>query len=92
VSYLTYSKFNYGNKDDCGLREFKIRNGFQNVLVPRYFVPLTSWGEVCVRGRLYRDLHQILPGPVIRAAIKARSLWYDLVARPAKSKSSAPVL
>jgi hypothetical protein len=79
VSHLTYGNFNYGNKDDCGLREFKIRNGFQNILVPKYFVPLTHWGEVCVRGRLYRDVHQILPGAVIRSAVALRSAWYRLV-------------
>src|SRR5208283_5211791 len=28
VSHLTFGKFNYGNKRDTTLREFKIRNGF----------------------------------------------------------------
>jgi hypothetical protein len=49
VSHLTYGKFNYGNKDDCGLREFKRRNGFEEVLIPKYFIPLTAWGQACVR-------------------------------------------
>ena len=33
--------YNYGNKRDSPLREFKIRCGSEDILVPRYFVPLT---------------------------------------------------
>jgi hypothetical protein len=84
ISHLTYGKFDYGNKADGGLREFKIRNGFQNVLVPKYFVPLTPWGKVCACARLYRDLHQILPGAVIRTAVTLRSASYRLTLRVPK--------
>jgi len=77
ISYLTYGRFNYGNKDDSGLRDFKIRNGFENVLVPRYYVPLTPWGKICVKARLYRGLHQILPSSVIKAGVNIRAKWYS---------------
>jgi hypothetical protein len=76
VSYLTYGRFNYGNKDDSGLRDFKIRNGFENVRVPRYYVPLTPWGNICVKAKLYRGLHQILPSSVIKVAVSIRAKWY----------------
>ena len=46
VSVITYGMFNYGNKRDSPLREFKVRNGFEEILVPRYYVPLTSWGTL----------------------------------------------
>ena len=44
ISYITYGLYNYGNKRDSPLREFKIRNGFEEILVPRFFVPLTRGG------------------------------------------------
>ena len=43
ISHLTYGLFNYGNKGDTPLREFKMRHGFREMLVPMYYVPLTVW-------------------------------------------------
>jgi hypothetical protein len=77
ISYLTYGQYNYGNKGDNPLREFKIRNGFQEVLVPRYFVPLTWWGKLCMKAKLHRGLVGIFPRPVIMAGLRARSAWYN---------------
>ncbi len=78
LSYLTYGMFNYGNKSDSPLREFKIRNGFAEVLVPRYYVPLTRWGRLCVTMNLHRGLHGILPHTVIMLGAGARAKWYEL--------------
>ncbi len=78
ISYLTYGLFNYGNKRDCPLREFKVRNGFDEMLAPRYFVPLTMWGALCMRLKLHRGLHGILPHHVITLAVNVRAKWYSL--------------
>ena len=77
VSYLTYGMFNYGNKRDSPLRDFKIRNGFEEILVPKFFVPLTMWGSLCVKMKLHRGLLGILPTRVITAVVRARAMWYD---------------
>lgn len=77
VSYLTYGRFNYGNKGDSSLREFKLRNGFYEILVPRFYVPLTTWGEICVRAKLYRGLLSILPSFVITTLVRVRANWYS---------------
>jgi len=77
IAYLTYGKFNYGNKSKSSIREFKERNGFEEMLVPRFYVPLTAWGAICVRAKLYRGLHDILPQSVIAAIVAARAKWYD---------------
>jgi hypothetical protein len=77
ASYLTYARFNYGNKSDSSLREFKIRNGFSDTLVPRFYIPLTAWGEFCVRTKLYRGLLGILPRTVITTLVAMRARWYD---------------
>lgn len=78
ISYLTYGLFNYGNKHDSPLREFKIRNGFEEVLVPRYYVPLTAWGALCMKARLHRGLLGILPAPLLQLAIRLRASTYAL--------------
>lgn len=76
ISYISYGLYNYGNKRDSSLREFKIRNGFQEILVPRYFVPLTLWGRFCLKANLHRGLIGNLPNSVIVAGLRARALWY----------------
>lgn len=81
IEYLTYARFNYGNKGDDTLREFKIRNGFEEMLVPRYYVPLTPWGNLSVRYKFYRGPLGLLPGCVIRAVVGTRMKWYDLLGR-----------
>ena len=78
ITHLTYGKFNYGNKRDNPLREFKTRNGFEEILVPRFYVPLTTWGAFCTRLKLYRGLVGILPGNILALATGARAKWYNL--------------
>jgi acetyltransferase (GNAT) family protein len=76
--YLTYGMYNYGNKKHCSLREFKERNGFSEVLVPRFYIPLTSWGKFCMKAKLHRGLLGILPHGAIMAGVRIRSMCYDL--------------
>jgi len=78
VSYVTYGLFNYGNKGNTPLREFKVRNGFGEILVPRYYVPITTWGAVCIRTKLYRGLLGILPQSVIVFFIRMRAKMYNI--------------
>jgi hypothetical protein len=78
VSYVTYGMFNYGNKRDSPLREFKVRNGFGEILMPRYYIPLTTWGKLCMKARLHRGFLGILPQGVISFGNKLRARWYNL--------------
>lgn len=89
ISYITYGLYNYGNKRDHPLRTFKIRNGFDEILVPRFFVPLTGWGELCMKAKLHRGYIGILPHQAIRIAVAARSLWYSLAAFISRCSSVA---
>jgi hypothetical protein len=77
VTHLTYGMFNYGNKRDSPLREFKSRNGFEEILTPRYYVPLTPWGGLACKLGLHRGLLGILPHKVIVLVLDARGRWYD---------------
>ncbi len=75
ISYLVYGNFRYGNKSHSSLLEFKLRNGFEEFLVPRYYIPLTAWGAVCLRFNLHRGLVGILPPALINAGLSIRSMW-----------------
>lgn len=77
ITHLTYGMFNYGNRRDSPLRQFKIRNGFEEILVPRFYVPLTNWGRLCTKLKLYRGLIGILPDRVTKFGANARATWYD---------------
>jgi len=46
-SHLVYGEYVY-NDPDSTLTEFKRRNGFEKVLLPRYYVPLTMKGRIAL--------------------------------------------
>ena len=75
VSYLTYGMYNYGNKKDSPLREFKARNGFEEILTPRFYLPLTTWGQISFKLNLHRGILGVLPQSSITALLDARSRW-----------------
>lgn len=89
VSYITYGMFNYGNKRDSSLREFKIRNGFEEILVPRFHVPLTTWGALCMKFKLHRGLVGILPPSGIAMGVSLRAKWYNLARFSGRCSSMA---
>lgn len=78
VPWLVYGMFNYGNKQDSPLREFKIRNGFSELLMPRYYVALTTWGRLCMATGAHRGLIGMLPAKVISHLVRVRSKYYEL--------------
>jgi len=65
VSYVMYGKYRYGNQKNTSLMEFKMRNGFDEILVPRFYVPLTIKGKIGMTLKLHHDLLAILPGSAI---------------------------
>jgi hypothetical protein len=72
VSCITYGMFNYGNKRASSLREFKERNGFVEILVPRFYIPLGIWGALAMKLGFHRGLLGILPERVITLGIRGR--------------------
>ena len=88
IAYLVYGLFNYGNKRNSPLREFKVRNGFSETLVPRYYVPLTTWGRVCLKLKLHRGIVGILPHRMIRLWVektRAKMVFLRFPDKPARS-------
>jgi hypothetical protein len=74
-SHLMYCNYFY-NDPKSSLTEFKRRNGFEQVLVPRYYLPLTLKGKIALRLGLHRGLAKQLPQRVVTQLLKIRSLWY----------------
>lgn len=61
VPYLLYESYVYGSKDDSSLTRFKRENGFSRMDLPRYYVPLTWKGKLCLALGLHRDPRAMVP-------------------------------
>lgn len=75
MSYLMYCNYVY-NDPKSSLTEFKRRNGFEQVLVPRYYIPLTFKGKLALKLGLHHGLKGQIPKPVMTQLLKIRSIWY----------------
>ena len=69
--YLVYGYFDYGTGGG-GLTEFKAQNGFQKMLVPRYFVPLTWKGRIGLALKLHHGAKRMIPKKLMRGLIAMR--------------------
>jgi hypothetical protein len=90
LSHLIYGMFNYGNKRHTPLREFKIRNGFGEILVPRFYIPLTAKGTISLKLKLHRGLLGLLPHSVITLLLNLRAKLNNFVQRRCSSTSERP--
>jgi len=75
ISYLTYSNFSYGKKQRDSLSDFKERNAFQRIEVPRYYVPLTPLGRLGLRLGLHHRLAERIPESLAERLRKFREAW-----------------
>jgi len=85
-SYLTYCNYVY-NDPDSSLTEFKRRNGFEQVLVPRYYIPLTPKGEIALKLGIHRGLVKIMPQSLVKQLLRARMYWNSRKLAPAERTS-----
>jgi hypothetical protein len=77
IPYLVYSNFAYGKKQTSTLSDFKERNGFERVNLPRYYVPLTPLGWLTLKLGLHRQIADYLPEAVLSKALEFRDSWYN---------------
>ncbi len=61
-----------------GMREFLESNGFKQVDVPRFYVPLTTRGAMYLRLGLHKGLMSVLPDNLVVKLIALRSRWYAM--------------
>jgi hypothetical protein len=86
-THLVYRQYLYHRAD--ALTEFKRRNGFEQVLLPRYFVPLTAEGHVAVKLNLHRGIKEMLPGKIKRGLLDLRQMCKELIRHKPLAKDSA---
>jgi hypothetical protein len=79
INYLTYGKYIYGKKLNSPLTEFKRRNGFEQILIPRYFIPLSTQGKLIMRFKLHNGIKQLLPNKILLFASKLRSIYFQKI-------------
>jgi len=72
-THLTYGKYIYGKMGYTSLTEFKVRNGFERFLLPRYYLPLTVAGEMAIKLRMHRGIKELMPGKMMRLMASVRA-------------------
>lgn len=77
VSYFVYGNYIYEGNTQSPLIEFKRRNGFEPILVPRYYIPLTSVGRMTLRLRMHHGVRAMVPQKVQQIFLNLRSRWYE---------------
>ena len=78
MSHFVYCQYIYGRNVDSSLTEFKRRNGFEQVFIPRYYVPITKKGALGVKLKAHLGLRRLLPEPIDAALRRARSYALSL--------------
>lgn len=77
MSHLVYGNFIYRDAKSS-LTEFKRRNGFQEALIPRYYVPLTAKGKAVLAMNLHHGISQVLPQSIVRMLLNTRAMLWKL--------------
>ena len=75
VSHLLYCNYIY-NDPKSSLTEFKRRNGFEQILLPRYYIPLTAKGKIALKAGVHCGLVKSIPKPLLIQLLRVRSSWY----------------
>jgi len=76
IPHLIYANFSYGKKQSDSLSDFKKSNGFKQMDLLRYYVPLSTLGALALHLGLHRKFVHYLPEPVLARVRKLRSDWY----------------
>lgn len=84
IPNIVYSHFAYGKRERDNLTEFKERNGFKRVDLPRYYVPLSAWGKIALRMGLHHRMLDRLPEAWGERLREMRSRWYLRRQQPQK--------
>ena len=71
IIYLTYGAWRRGSHAD-----FLRRNGFEKILLPRYYVPLTFKGKIILKLKLHRGIKGIIPEKLTVRLLDLRAKWY----------------
>jgi len=76
IRYLTYGNYSFGKKSLDSLADFKKRNGFIKIDVPRYYIPLTMKGSIAIKLNFHKSFIELIPTVMIDNYVKLRAKLY----------------
>jgi hypothetical protein len=88
LTHLVYGNYFYTH-GNSSLTEFKRRNGFEEALVPRYYIPVTLKGWLFLKFGLHHGIKAALPPPLLRIFRTVRAKFYQYVRVGSKPKKPA---
>ena len=68
----------YGDWDDTGLGDYKRRNGFSRMDLPRYYIPLNWTGAIALKLGLHKPFSKLLPASFLPFLRDLRRRWYKM--------------
>jgi hypothetical protein len=77
INYLIYDKFDYGKGGSDTLKRFKKDNGFQKYELPKYFLPITSFGKFVCDHKLHLNFTDFIPQPLYNMLRTIRKKIYS---------------
>lgn len=77
ISHLVYGQFTYGTKGEDSLTIFKVNNGFTRFDIPRWYVPLSLWGQIGLRLGFHKELIDLVPRPMLKMVRAVKNKWYQ---------------
>jgi hypothetical protein len=90
LKHLLYCKYVYGRKVHSSLTEFKRRLGFQALLYPRYYIPLTAKGALAIKLGLHHEIMDRLPEGLSEALLNLRARYYMFLSRRRDRRRPSP--
>ena len=84
ASHLVYGRYTY-NGVHSSLTEFKRRNGFVEVRLPRYYVPLSTVGRLALTLGFHKTMSSRVPPWMLTQLIKLKGAWNSLRMRTAQA-------
>ena len=85
ITHFIYGQYVYGNKRNSSITEFKRRNGFQQIFLPRYYIPMNARGRAALSLGLHQGISAMLPEPALAFLLDTRSFVYERLLPRAKS-------
>jgi len=77
IPYLVYGKYSYGKVGSDTLREFKFYNGFEPIMLPRYYIPVTPLGKFAIKCGAHKGMIGLMPRSLVKLLLAIRKEIYD---------------
>ena len=81
IPFLVYAKYDYGKLGSDSLADFKHFNGFESIILPRYYIPLTWWGTIIMKLNLHYGVVGPIPRKLVKLLRELRNAWYSRMAK-----------